>query len=72
MYRKHGCEEGAASCDLILHTIEKTAGGDVCVVTAGVQCTMIVENDGKKMAQTIPSRDAQPIWSRHVLCPYVT
>ncbi len=53
MYRKNGCEEGAAGHDLILHTIEKTTGEDIRVITVGVCCAMFVETYGKKMAQTV-------------------
>ncbi len=53
MYRKHGREEGAAGCDLVLRTIEKTTGGDVRVITADVYCAMFVETNGKKMAQAV-------------------
>ncbi len=53
VYWKHGREEGAWSRDLVLHTIEKTTGGDVLVITAGIQCARFVETYGKKMAQTV-------------------
>ncbi len=53
VYQKHGREEGAAGHDLTLRTIEKTTGGDICVITAGIWCAMFVETYGKKMAQTV-------------------
>ncbi len=51
VYPKHGCEEGAAGRNLVLRTIEKTIGGDVRVITAGVQCAMFVKTYGKKITQ---------------------
>ncbi len=53
VYRKHEHEEGAAGCDLVLCMIEKTTGGEVRVITAGVQCAMFVETYRKKMARTV-------------------
>ncbi len=50
VYRKHGCEEGAAGHDLILCMIEKTTRKDVRVITAGVQWSMFVETYSKIMA----------------------
>ncbi len=50
VYKKHGRQEGAAGCNLILHTIEKTTCGDVDVLTAGIRCAMFVETYGKNMA----------------------
>ncbi len=51
LYRVH--EEGPASCNLVLCTIEKTTGGDIRIITAGIQCAMFVETYGKKIAQTV-------------------